>query len=132
MDEIATFGVIVLVVAGAFSLALLGRLLTEKVAIPSAALFLLAAAAASDLVPAFEDAISFVTVERVAVVAIVVILFDGGMQIGWRRLRQSVVPVLSLGLLGTFLSAGLIAVAAHVLLGLSWTTGGLLGAALAP
>src|SRR5829696_1345528 len=118
MDEIATFGEIVLLVAAAASLALFGRLLTERLAIPSAALFLLAAAAASDLVPAFEDAISFVTVERVAVVALVVILFDGGMQIGWRRLRQSVVPVLSLGLLGTFLSAGLIAVAAHVLLGL--------------
>ena len=32
----------------------------------------------------------------------IVILFDGGMEIGWRRLRQSIVPVVSLGLLGTF------------------------------
>jgi cell volume regulation protein A len=132
MDEIATFGVIVLVVSGALSLALFGRLLTERLAIPSAALFLVAAAAASDLIPAFRDAISFVTVERVAVVALVVILFDGGMEIGWRRLRQSIVPVVSLGVLGTFLTAALIAAAAHWLLGLSWITGGLLGAALAP
>ena len=132
MDEIATFGVLVLVVAGGVSLALLGRLLTERFAIPSAALFLLAAAAASDLVASFRDAISFVAVERIAVVALIVILFDGGMEIGWRRLRHALVPVLSLGLLGTFLSAGLIAAAAHWLLGLSWITGGLLGAALAP
>ena len=41
-------------------------------------------------------------------------------------------PILSLGVLGTFASAGLIAVAAHVLLDLSWITSGLLGAALAP
>jgi cell volume regulation protein A len=132
MGEIATFGEIVLVVAAVFSLALFGRLLTERLAIPSAALFLVVAAAASDLVPELQDAISFVTVERVAVVALVIILFDGGMQIGWRRLRQSLVPVVSLGLVGTFLSAALVAAAAHWLLGLSWITGGLLGAALAP
>jgi cell volume regulation protein A len=132
MDEISTFGELVLVVAAGVSLALLGRLLTERFAIPSAALFLLAAAAASDLVAAFRDAISFVAVERIGVVALIVILFDGGMEIGWRRLRHALVPVLSLGLLGTFLTAGLIAAAAHWLLGLSWITGGLLGAALAP
>ena len=132
MDEIATFGQIVLVVSAGFSLALLGRLLTERFAIPSAALFLVAAAAASDVWPSLRDAISFVTVERIAVVALVVILFDGGMEIGWRRLRHALVPVVSLGVLGTFLTAALIAAAAHWLLGLSWITGGLLGAALAP
>ena len=132
MDEIATFGQIVLVVSAAFSLALLGRLLTERFAIPSAALFLIAAAVASELWPGLRDAISFVTVERIAVVALVVILFDGGMEIGWRRLRHALVPVVSLGVLGTFLTAALIAAAAHWLLGLSWITGGLLGAALAP
>ena len=41
-------------------------------------------------------------------------------------------PILSLGVLGTFASAALIAAAAHVLFDLSWITSGLLGAALAP
>ena len=132
MSEISDFGLIVLVVAAAFSLALFGRAITERLAIPSAALFLVAAAAASDLVPRLGDAISFVTVERIGVVALIVILFDGGMDIGWRRFRSAAVPILSLGVLGTFASAGLIAVAAHVLLDLSWITSGLLGAALAP
>jgi cell volume regulation protein A len=83
-------------------------------------------------VPALEDAISIVTVERIGVVALIVILFDGGLDIGWRRFNAAAVPILSLGVLGTFASAGLIAVAAHVLLDLSWTTSGLLGAAVAP
>jgi potassium/hydrogen antiporter len=61
-----------------------------------------------------------------------VILFNGGIDIGLRRLRQSLVPVLSLGLAGTFLTAGAIAVVAHVLLGMDWTLAGLVGAALAP
>ena len=132
MTEISDFGEIVLVVAAGFSLALFGRAITERLAIPGAALFLVAAAAASDLIPRLHEAISVVTVERIGVVALVVILFDGGLDIGWRRFRAAAVPILSLGVLGTFATAGLVAVAAHVLLGLSWTTSGLLGAALAP
>jgi len=132
VHEIADFGQIVLVVAAGFTLALFGRAITERLAIPSAALFLVAAAAASDLVPRLGEAISFVTVERIGVVALIVILLDGGMDIGWRRFRAAAIPILSLGVLGTFASAGLIALAAHTLLGLSWITSGLLGAALAP
>ena len=41
-------------------------------------------------------------------------------------------PVLSLGLAGTFLTAGAIAAFAHFVLGMDWTLAGLLGAALAP
>ena len=132
MTEISDFGQIVLVVALAFSLALFGRAITERLAIPGAALFLVAAAAASDLVPELREQVSFVTVERIGVVALIVILFDGGLDIGWRRFRTAAAPILSLGVLGTFASAGLIAVAAHGLFGLSWITSGLLGAALAP
>jgi potassium/hydrogen antiporter len=132
MSEIPDFGVIVLVVATGVSLALFGRAITERLAIPSAALFLVAAAAVSDLVPELGDAVSFVTVERIGVVALIVILFEGGIDIGWRRFRSAAVPILSLGVLGTFASAGLIALAAHALFDLSWITSGLLGAALAP
>ncbi len=132
MTEIPDFGVIVLVVSTGVSLALFGRAITERLAIPSAALFLVAAAAVSDLVPELGDAISFVTVERIGVVALIVILFEGGIDIGWRRFRGAAVPILSLGVLGTFASAGLIALAAHTLFDLSWITSGLLGAALAP
>ena len=132
MTEISDFGQIVLVVALAFSLALFGRAITERLAIPGAALFLVAAAAASDIVPELREQVSFITVERIGVVALIVILFDGGLDIGWRRFRSAAAPILSLGVLGTFASAGLIAVAAHTLFGLSWITSGLLGAALAP
>src|SRR5215207_3176683 len=132
MTEISDFGLIVLIVAAGVSLALLGRAMTERLAVPSAALFLIAAAVVSDLFPGINDTVSFVTVERIGVVALIVILFDGGLDIGWRHFRSAAVPILSLGVLGTFASAGLIALAAHYLLGLSWITAGLLGAALAP
>jgi potassium/hydrogen antiporter len=61
-----------------------------------------------------------------------VILFDGGSHIGMRRFRRSAAPILALGVLGTFGTAALIAVASHYVLDLSWTVSGLIGAALSP
>jgi potassium/hydrogen antiporter len=132
VDEIANFGEIVLIVFGGLLVAILLRAVAERIAVPAAAVFLVAAAVASDVFPSLGEALSFVEVERIAVVALIVILFDGGLHIGWRRFRASAVPILSLGVLGTFATAGLVALAGHYLLDLSWTTAGLLGAAVAP
>lgn len=97
----------------------------SRLPIPVPGLLLLAAA----LVP---DLLSVETVEWIAVLALIVILLDGGMDIGWKRMRESINPVVSLGVLGTFLTAALIAVVAHFVLGFSWTLAGIIGAALAP
>jgi potassium/hydrogen antiporter len=132
VDEVTHFGGIVLLVSGAFLVAVLSNRISERLRIPSAAFFLLAAALASDLWPDLADTLSIRDVERIAVVALIVILFDGGMRVGWSRFRESAVPIVSLGLLGTFATAGLMTLAAHYALDLSWETAGLLGAALAP
>lgn len=130
MHDLTSFGLTILLVAGALSAALLASKLSARTSIPSAALFLVAAALASDLYPSLVLSIS--TVEKVATVALIVILFDGGSSIGWRRFRAAALPIVSLGVLGTFATAGLIAVFAHWALGLTWVTAGLLGAAVAP
>jgi len=132
MHEVTHFGAIVLLVSGAFSLAVLSNKLSERLRVPAAAFFLLAAALASDLWPDLADALSIRDVERIAVVALIVILFDGGMRVGWNRFRESAVPIVSLGLVGTFATAALMTLAAHYLLDFSWETAALLGAALAP
>jgi cell volume regulation protein A len=132
MHEVTHFGEIVLLVSAALSVALLSGRLSERIRVPTAAFFLLAAAATSDVWPGAGDAVSIRNVERIAVVALIVILFDGGMRVGWSRFRESAVPIVSLGLLGTFATAGLMTLAAHYLLDFSWQTAGLLGAALAP
>lgn len=133
MGEIQDFGTIVLVVAAGFLLAILVSRLTERFPLPAPALFLVAAAVASDVYPQLADALGGTeTVERIAVVALVVILFDGGMHVGWERFRGSAVPIATLGILGTFGTAAVIAVFAHAVLGFSWITAGIVGAALAP
>ncbi len=132
MEELRDFGTIILVVAGGFSLALLSSKLTERFPIPAPALFLVAAAIASDLFPALSEQISIRDVERIGTVALIVILFDGGMGVGMRRLREAAWPIVSLGVVGTFGTAAVVAAFGHWALGFDWTTAWLLGAVLAP
>ena len=126
MAELGDFGAYVLVVSAGVLLALLARKLSERYPIPAPALFLIAAAAAPVVAPNIR------TVERIGVVALIVILFDGGMHIGWRRFRRAALPIASLGIIGTLTTAAVMAACAHYFLDFNWTTAGILGAALAP
>ncbi|MBA3843286.1 MAG: cation:proton antiporter, partial [Actinobacteria bacterium] len=93
-------------------------------------MLLLLAALTSDVLPGLQ--LSIHAVEVVATAALVVILFDGGVSIGLRRFRAAAVPVISLGVVGTFATAGLVAVFIHAAFGFGWLTAGLLAAAVAP
>ncbi len=130
MEEVTSFAAQILLVAAALTAALFASSISERLSVPAAAPFLLVAAVASDIFPSLtvsEDAVI-----NVATVALIVILFDGGLSIGWRRFRRAAWPIASLGILGTFATAGGTALFAHWVLGLDWTTAGLLGAAVAP
>ena len=132
MDELTVFGTIVLVVAGGFLLAVIATKLNERFPVPEPALFLVLAAIASDVFPELSERVSIREVERIGVVALIVILFNGGTLVGWRRFRIAAVPIFALGVFGTFATAGVIAVFAHYAFGFEWTIAGILGAALAP
>ena len=132
MSEISDFGLILLVLAGGFALALLAIRFTSWFPVPAPALFLLSAALLSELFPDLHDDVSIRTVERLAVVALIVILFHGGMHIGLRRFRSAATPIVLLGTVGTFATAGIVAVGAKLVLDVDWTTAGIIGAALAP
>lgn len=132
MQDILDFGELLLVVCGGLTLAIGVRVLAGRLAIPTAGLLLVAAAVASDVVDRLSTILSFQDVQRIATLALIVILFEGGSSIGLRRFRRAAVPIVALGVLGTFGTAALLAVAAHYALDLSWTVSGLIGAALAP
>jgi cell volume regulation protein A len=131
MHEIESFGLTVLLVAVVGLVAVLSSRLSERLRVPAPAIFLLCAAAASDLVPALAR-ISVATVEQVVTMALAVILFDGGMHIGWRRLRSVAGATVWIGVVGTLATAAAVAALAHGLFGLDWRTALLLGTALAP
>jgi len=130
MSILNEFNADVLIVSAAILLALAAFKLTQWVPVPAPALLLIAAAVVSDVFPSL--AIDIVTVERIAIVALIVILLDGGIHVGWRRFRGSAYPITMLGAVGTLLTSALVAVAAHYVLDFGWTTSWMLGAALAP
>ena len=106
MTEITDFAAILLALGAGVALAVLSTRLTTWIPIPAPALFLIVAAVVSDLFPGLYEEVPVLTVERIAVVALIVILFNGGMDIGWRRFRGALAPILSLGVFGTFATAG--------------------------
>ena len=131
MSEILDFGAVVLIVAGGLFVAVATSKLGAWFPIPGPAIFLIVAAVASDVFPGLS-VLSIETASRIGIVALIVILFEGGMDVGWGRFRRAWPEITVLGLLGTFGTALLVALFAHTVLDLSWTLAAVLGAALAP
>ena len=132
MDDLLEFGELILVVSGGLSLALGVRAVAGPPRDPDGGRAPRRRRRGLRPLRPARGILSFQDVQRIATLALIAILFEGGSQIGLSRFRPSAVPIAALGVLGTFGTAALIAVAAHVVLDLSWTVSGLLGAALAP
>ncbi len=132
MRDVTSFGGAVLVWGLVGTAALLARRVARWVGIPAPAVFLLAAAVAANYIKSLRTAVDLHVVENVVTLALIVILFDGGLHLGRRRFREAAVPVVTLGVLGTFATTALIAVVSHTVFGLDWKFSAVLGAALAP
>jgi cell volume regulation protein A len=65
---------------------------------------------------------------EVGTVGLGLILYEGGLQTSWRRLREVAVPAALLSTLGVFVTALVTSLAAHALFDLSWLEAILLGA----
>lgn len=68
------------------------------------------------------------TAQMIGVFALVVILFEGGLQTKWKTLRPVIIPSLSLATIGVLLTSGIVAVAAKLILELGWLEAILFGA----
>lgn len=131
MSEILDFAAVVLIVAGALFVAVAINKVGAVFPIPGPAIFLILAAVASDVFSGLS-VLSIETASRIGVVALIVILFEGGMHVGWRRFRRAWPEITAVGVLGTFGTALLVALFTHTVLDLSWTLSAVVGAALAP
>jgi cell volume regulation protein A len=131
VDDARHFALGVLLAAAVGLVAILSHRLTERIKVPVALLLLIVAAVAVTIVPALHAPPGH-TVERILTIALVCILFDGGMHIGVGRLREAAGPIALVGVLGTFLTAGAAAVLAHFGFGLSWFAAALVATAIAP
>jgi potassium/hydrogen antiporter len=131
VTDTQSFATLVLVIGMVGLLAVLSNRLSERIQIPTPALFLAGAAIAAHLVPHLQAPPQKV-VERLVTLALVGILFDGGMHIGWTRFRAATGPIVVVGVLGTFLTVAAAATFTHFAFGLSWYVSVLVGTAIAP
>jgi len=131
MNDIGPFAHVVLLLSLAAVVAVLSSRLTGWLRIPAPALFLGAAALAGAVLPGL-NAPPERTVERIVTVALIYILFDGGMHIGWRRFRAAAAPIVVVGVAGTFLTTAAVAAVAHFGFGFTWYIALLIGTAIAP
>ncbi|MEW8976673.1 MAG: potassium/proton antiporter, partial [Exiguobacterium sp.] len=67
-------------------------------------------------------------VQLLGTVALIIILFEGGLQTAWKEVRHELAPSLSLATFGVFIATSIVAVASHYILGFSWANAFLLGA----
>ncbi|MHB1503427.1 MAG: cation:proton antiporter domain-containing protein [Acidimicrobiales bacterium] len=131
MNDTASFALAILLAAATALSAVLSQRLTSWLKIPAPALFLAGAAVAVKIIPGLRPPAQQ-TLQQVVTVALVLVLFDGGMHLGWTRLRSNAVAVGAAGLLGTFATAFAGAVVVHLAFGLSWYLALLVATAVAP
>lgn len=131
MDDLIPYAGTILFLAVALLVAIGSNRVAEFVRVPAPAIFLVVAAAASNLVPRLGG-LSVVSDQRIVTVALVLILLDGGMHIGWGRIRPTAGAVAWLGIAGTLVTSAALAVGVHYVFGFEWRTALIIGAALAP
>ncbi len=131
MNDAGHFALIVLLCAAVALVAVLSNRLTERLKVPVPVLVLVASAIAVKAIPALHTPPEQ-TVEQILTVALICILFDGGMHIGAHRFRKAAGPIALIGILGTFLTAAGGAVLLHAAFGIEWYLALLVATAIAP
>jgi cell volume regulation protein A len=132
VHDVVPFALVVAVCASALLAAAGSSRVGERLRIPTPAIFLVVASACAGVSPHHLGSLSIRADQRIVTVALVLILFDGGMHIGMRRFRPVAGGVVWLGVAGTFVTGGVIAVLAHTAFDFDWRGSLLLGTALAP
>jgi cell volume regulation protein A len=121
-----------ILVAGALLAAgIVASLLANRVRVPSLALFLgLGMAIGSDGV-GWIDFSDYRLARTIGIIALALILFDGGLRAGMREIRPVLAPAIGLATVGTLITAAITGLAAAWLFDLSTLEGLLLGAIVA-
>jgi cell volume regulation protein A len=125
-----TVGEQVLVVGALLAVAVAAALLAARLRIPAMLLFLALGIVIGSDVTGWVDFGDYALAKSLGTVGLALILFDGGLQAGWREIRPVVRPALSLAVVGTVATAAITGLVAAPLLGLSTTEGLLVGAVL--
>ena len=128
-------GTLILVAGALLALGIAASLVAGRLRVPGLVLFLaLGMLIGSDALGLIDFGRSTQDVElarTIGIVALVLILFEGGLAAGWDEIRPVLRPSVSLAIVGTLATAGIVGVTASWLLDLSTLEGLLLGSIVA-
>ncbi len=127
MDE----GLVLLIVGAVLAASAFAALFAARTGVPVLVAFLLLGMLLGSDGPGGIDFDDAELAREVGIVGLAIILFEGGLQTSFRRLRAVVAPAAMLSTVGVVVSALLVGVAAHALFDLSWLESILLGAVVA-
>src|ERR1700759_2267477 len=123
--------VLILIAGVLLAAGIAGALLADRVRVPALLLFLgLGMLAGSEGIGEIHFS-NYELARTLGTIALVLILFEGGLTSGWSEIRPVLGTAASLATLGTLATALLAGVAAKWIFGLSWLEGMIVGAAIA-
>lgn len=123
--------VLILIAGVLLAAGIVGALLADRVRVPALLLFLaLGMLAGSEGVGGIHFA-NYELARTLGTIALVLILFEGGLTSGWSEIRPVLGTAASLATLGTLATALLAGVAAKWIFGLTWLEGLIVGSAIA-
>jgi cell volume regulation protein A len=118
----------VLLTAVLFIAGVLTTKFSARLGVPSLVLFIMVGMVMGSDVLGIIYFDSAGTAQMIGVFALVVILFEGGLQTKWSTLRPVILPSLSLATIGVLFTSGIVAAAAKLILDVDWLTAMLFGA----
>lgn len=132
MDDLAAFFPDLLVAASLLAAALALAPVFQHLRLPGPAAFLAVGVVAGLAGLDIREAFSPLEIEKIGILALYGILFQGGLATGFAAWRRCAGPIVLLGLPGTAATAGGLALFAHFVLGLELPLAFLVGVALSP
>jgi cell volume regulation protein A len=123
--------VLILIAGVLLAAGIAGALLADRVRVPALLLFLALGMLAGSEGIGGIDFSNAATARTLGTIALVLILFEGGLTSGWSEIRPVLGTAASLATLGTLATALLAGAAAKWIFGLSWLEGLIVGSAIA-
>ena len=124
MDSTTLVNSLVLLMAGLLLVGVLTTKFSSRFGMPALVLFIIVGM----LITRFVYFNNVLITQIVGILALIVILFEGGMQTKFADIKPVIKPALSLATVGVLLTTFIVGVCAKYILGVSWVEGFLFGA----
>jgi cell volume regulation protein A len=122
---------LILISAGLILLSIFAGILSSRIGAPLLLVFLALGMLAGEDGPGGIDFNDFGAAYIIGATSLAIVLFDGGLRTPLATLRTAAAPAITLATIGVALTAAIVAVAAHLLLDLSWVGALLIGSTVA-